>query len=195
MDVSAIVLAGGRSTRFGRDKLAEPLDGATVLERTIAAVMTVASDVIVVVRPDSGPALSAGVRLARDPMPDGGPLVGVLAGLAAASHRSVLIVGGDMPWLVPGVLRSLLLALGPDKEAAALDSDGHPQQLPIAVRRDAAAAVARRLTGSGERRLGALLDALELVVIAERDWRLHDDEGATLRDIDTPGDLPNLPSG
>ncbi|MGH2474787.1 MAG: NTP transferase domain-containing protein, partial [Candidatus Limnocylindrales bacterium] len=30
--IGAIVLAGGRSSRFGRDKLAEPMDGRPLLD-------------------------------------------------------------------------------------------------------------------------------------------------------------------
>lgn len=89
VSVSAIVLAGGRSSRFGRDKLAEPIAGEPLLNRTIAA-------------------------------------------------------------------------LG-----------------PVATVKDA-----------GERRLGALADALDVAAIAEKTWRLLDPGGATLRDIDTLDDLP-----
>ena len=153
MDVSAIVLAGGRSSRFGRDKLAEPMDGLTVLERTVAAVQAVAADVVVVAAAGASPALAAGVRLAHDPVPDGGPLVGVAAGLDVVSHDLVLVIGGDMPWLVPGVLRELADALAGDATAAALDSDGRLQQLPIAVRREAALAAALVLIAAGTHRI------------------------------------------
>ena len=44
--VSGIVLAGGRSARFGRDKLAESIDGRPLLHLAAEAVATVATDVI-----------------------------------------------------------------------------------------------------------------------------------------------------
>jgi len=190
MDVSAVVLAGGRSSRFGRDKLAEPLDDGTVLTRAIRAVEAVASDVVVVAGPDSTFELPSGTRLARDAEPGGGPLVGVLAGLEAAAYERVLIVGGDMPWLVPGVLAALLAALEPDHEAAALKSDGRVQQLPLAVRRGPALSAARVLTAAGGRRLGALVEVLDTGVVPELAWRPLDPDAATLRDVDVPEDLP-----
>ena len=57
--VAAIVLAGGRSSRFGRDKLAEPLDGRPLLDHAIAAVGHVATDVLARRRPGCGSARPA----------------------------------------------------------------------------------------------------------------------------------------
>lgn len=188
--LSVVVLAGGRSSRFGRDKLAEPIDGEPVLRRTLAAVLGIATDTVVVVSPGSTVDVPAGVRVVRDPVAYGGPLVGVVTGLAAARHASAVVVGGDMPWLRAAVLSAMVDALQSDVAAAALGFEGRPQPLPIALRREPALAAARDLVASGERRLGALLGALDVAVIAEETWRLLDPDAATLRDIDTPDDLP-----
>lgn len=190
--VSAIILAGGRSTRFGRDKLAEPLDGVPLLWRTIDAVREVADDIVVVVAPGSEPELPADVRVAYDPATGQGPLVGVLAGLEAVRHETVIVVGGDMPWLRADVLEAMLASLDGPAGAIALEVDAQAQQLPLVVRQDAALEAARRLTGSGERRLGALLVVLAVTTIAEADWRAIDPEADTLRDVDVPEDV--LPS-
>lgn len=187
---SAVVLAGGRSKRFGRDKLVEPIDGETMLARTLAALVEVVADIVVVTGPGGAPVVPAGVRVVRDAITDGGPLIGVAAGLEAARHELVVVVGGDMPWVRGDVLALMLEALEPDQDAAALEFGGRPQQLPIAVRRGPALTAARRLTESGERRLGALLEALDVAVIPEVEWRLLDLEGLTVRDVDTPADLP-----
>lgn len=189
MNVSAVVLAGGRSSRFGRDKLAEPIDGEPVLSRTIAAMLGVATDIVVVTGPDATVEVPSGVRLARDRVAYGGPLLGILAGLATARHEAVLVVGGDMPWLRPEVLTLMLEALVPGKGAVALEYGGRLQQLPIALRRDAGLQAARGLVDAGQRRLGALLQALSVATIAEDSWRALDPDARTLRDIDTRGDL------
>ncbi|MFN8623891.1 MAG: NTP transferase domain-containing protein, partial [Chloroflexota bacterium] len=49
-EVSAIVLAGGRASRFGADKLAASLDGVPLLHHAVRAVSAVpgATEVIVV---------------------------------------------------------------------------------------------------------------------------------------------------
>jgi molybdenum cofactor guanylyltransferase len=189
--VGAIVLAGGRSSRFGRDKLAEPIDGRPMLDLAIEGVRGLASDVIVVVAPDGERDLPGDVRLVRDARPFDGPLAGLATGLAAVDPaiQRVLVVGGDMPALVPAVLVRLLDALD-GHELAVLADDAGPRPLPMAARPVAARAAADRLFAGGERRLRAMLGELDVRVIRPAVWRLDDPTGETLRDVDVPDDLP-----
>ena len=189
--IGAIVLAGGRSSRFGRDKLAEVVDGQSLLDRAILAVAAVASDVVVVIAPGGDRSIPAGARLVHDTTAFQGPLAGLASGLAALEPDvdQAIIVGGDMPSLIPAVLARLLAALGATVDAAVLDVDGHSVPLPMAVQRSVALPVARSLVDDGERRLRALPLALRVTVIAEGTWRLDDPGGLTLRDVDVPSDL------
>ena len=188
--VSAIVLAGGRSSRFGRDKLTEPIDGRTLLGHAIDAVRPFATEIIVVVAPDPTaiPALPADVTVVHDTLAFEGPLAGFLAGLGAAREPIALVVGGDMPSLVRAVLEAMLAELDVHG-AVILEQDGRPRPLPMAVRREPALATADRLIGAGERRLRALASGLTAHVIPESTWRVMDPGGLTLRDVDIPADL------
>ncbi|MFL5670131.1 MAG: molybdenum cofactor guanylyltransferase [Chloroflexota bacterium] len=186
--VSVVILAGGRSSRFGRDKLVEPVDGRPLLDHAIDAVRPLASEILVVARPDAAPAVAADVRIVHDDVAFEGPLVGARAGLAAASESVVLLVGGDMPGLVDGVLHSMVDLLG-SADAVVLEHEARPRPLPMVIRRDRALAAVDRLVDQGERRLRALIDALETRTIAETTWRALDPEGDTLRDVDTEADL------
>jgi len=188
--VSAIVLAGGRSSRFGRDKLAEPLEGRALVDHAIEAVRSLASEVIVVVAPDAAPALPSGVRVVHDAAPFEGPLAGLLAGLGTARETVVLVTAGDMPELQGNVAEALLDAVAArGVDAAVLEDAGRPRPLPMAIARDPARRAAERLIAGSERRLRALVEALATTVIAEASWRALDPEGRTLRDVDTPDDL------
>ena len=194
--VSGIVLAGGRSSRFGSDKLAARYGDSTVLDRAVAAVGSVASEVIVVLAPGDDrplPATSVPVQRAIDPEPFGGPLVGLLAGLEAAREPVALVVGGDMPTLAPDVLRmmiGLLLASEGTRDAAVLVQRGEMRPLPCAIRNGAATQAARHLLGEGDRSLLSLIRSLSALLVAESDWRPLDPTAATLLDVDVPGDLP-----
>ena len=189
--VSGIVLAGGRSARFGRDKLAEPVDGRPLLDLAVEAVAVVAGDVLVVAPPDVDPAVPAGARVVHDASPYEGPLAGCLTGLTAAREPLVLVVGGDMPSLEPAVLSLLVRALeASSSDATLLEHRGRRQQLPFAVRTGSGTEIARRLLAQGERRLGALTERLTVRSLSEGEWRPLDPEARTLRDVDEPADLP-----
>jgi molybdopterin-guanine dinucleotide biosynthesis protein A len=203
--VSGIVLAGGRSSRFGSDKLAAPFGGVPLLDRAVAAIadpVIGCSEIVVVLAPGDDrelPSAALPVRRALDPAAHGGPLVGLLAGLEAAREPVVLVVGGDMPTLSPDVLAALLralLAAERSADAAVLIQRGVRRPLPAVFRNGAASPLARRLIGDGERSLMALLRGLATRELAEGEWRGLDPTGATLRDVDLPEDLPeDMPGG
>jgi molybdopterin-guanine dinucleotide biosynthesis protein A len=193
--VSGIVLAGGRSSRFGSDKLIARVDGERLLDRAVAALVELVTEIVIVSEPGATRELPAGVpvplRLVTDPEPFGGPLIGLLAGLEAAREPLALVLGGDMPSAVPDVLRLLLTRLVSDdaRRAAVLEARGRQVPLPVAIRTGAATDAARQLVGDGERRLRAILERLPTATLAEAEWRPLDPEARTLRDVDAPGDL------
>jgi molybdopterin-guanine dinucleotide biosynthesis protein A len=194
--VSAIVLAGGRSSRFGSDKLAAEVEGRSLLERAVEATAAVAAEVVVVLAQGDARRLpdrigDAAVRRVEDPIPFGGPLQGLLAGLELARGPIIVLAGGDMPALDPRVLELLIgtLRASPERRAAVLERRGRLEQLPAALRNGAATEAARRLLAGGERSLTSLLTALDPVRVDEAEWRGLDPSAATLRDVDRPADL------
>jgi molybdopterin-guanine dinucleotide biosynthesis protein A len=188
--VSAIVLAGGRSSRFGRDKLAEPVHGRALLEHAIDGVTPAATEILVVAAPGVDLGLPTGVTLVHDAVAYEGPLAGVRAGLRAAGESIVLVVGGDMPTIVAAVVEAMLVELADSGlDAVVLEHEGRARPLPVALRREPALAAADRLLGDGERRLRALPEALATRLLSEATWRALDPSGLTIRDIDAPADL------
>jgi molybdopterin-guanine dinucleotide biosynthesis protein A len=189
--VSAIVLAGGRSSRFGRDKLAEPIAGRPLLQHAIDAVRPFATEILVVVAPEGAAVVPGDVRVVRDSVSFEGPLVGLAAGLDGAREAIVFVTAGDIPELVPEVAELLLAGLDdPAVELIVLTDFGQPRPFPMAIRRDPARTAARRLVEAGERRLVALVDALSATRIEAAVWQPLDPEGRSMHDIDTPADLP-----
>jgi molybdopterin-guanine dinucleotide biosynthesis protein A len=198
--VSGIALAGGRSSRFGSDKLAAEIDGRRLLDRVIERLAEVSDEVLVVLAPGDErmlPNATGAVRRVTDPELHGGPLVGLLAGLERADQPIVVLAGGDMPTLSPDVLGAMIRALvasEPGTDAVILASRGDRLPLPAVLRTGAATDVARRLVGDGERRLRSLFERLPTRALDEAEWRPLDPEAATLRDVDRPTDLdPPVP--
>ena len=189
--VSGIVLAGGCSARFGRDKLAEPIDGRPLLHLAAEAVATVATDVIIVAPPDAAPPLPDGVRLVHDEAPFEGPLAGLHDGPDRRARtpgdrrrRRHARASNRRCW------RCSSARLSRPRPRALLEHRGRRQQLPFAMRTGAGTDRAQRLLAQGERRLGALTDRLTVRALVEEEWRPLDPDARTLRDVDEPADLP-----
>jgi molybdopterin-guanine dinucleotide biosynthesis protein A len=196
-DTVGIVLAGGRSRRFGTDKLRHELGGRPLLHHPIEALATVADRLVVVVPPGDEPqlpeSLAGRISVAHDPEAHGGPLLGVATGLRVAaqlSGHSALVVGGDMPSLVPAVLRRLVVALGDGRLAVTLEVPGRVQPLPLALEVTLARVAAERLLATGERSLRSLVAELGAATVPAPVWLALDPGAATIVDIDRPTDLP-----
>jgi molybdopterin-guanine dinucleotide biosynthesis protein A len=199
--VSGIVLAGGRSTRFGADKLAVEIGGRPLLHLTIDAVAGVVDEVVVVFGPDvpeawQAPTVAVPIIVAHDAIAGQGPLAGLAAGLSAASHPLALRVGGDQPALQPALLREILRRLapeagGPPLDVIALEEDGRLRPIPAALRVSTAGPAAEAALAGGMRSLVGLFGRLRAGTLGPEQWRALDPAGDSLRDVDTPADLPS----
>ena len=200
---AGIVLAGGRSSRFGSDKLRAPMaDGRPLLAHAVGGLLAMCPTVAVVIGRDEAvpDGLPDGLVIVRDPEEFGGPVVGLLAGLEAltpSAHDVVLVAGGDMPTLDRDVLQLLGDALRADPSAGCARLEVEPSDLagttavmPCAVRSDPGRDAARAALAMGDRRLRGVLERLSTVVVPAAAWRGFDPDAATLRDVDLPTDLP-----
>lgn len=190
--MTGVVLAGGRSARFGRDKLREPYRGAPLVHHSILALSAVCGEVLVVAPPGERPDLPGGVPLLlqHDVAEGQGPLVAVSNALANVRTPLALVVGGDMPELAgPVLLEMIRVAEEADVDAIALREGERFRPLPVVLRLGRARPVAAGLVSSGERRLRTLLDALRVAVVDEPTWRNLDPAGRTFFDVDEPDDL------
>jgi molybdenum cofactor guanylyltransferase len=187
------VLAGGASTRFGRDKLAEPYKGSPLLHHAILRLGEVCEMVVVVLAPRADePPLPVGVpiRIVRDPTEAEGPLAGLHEGLLAVTTDLALVAGGDMPDLRTPVLLEMLRVAGEAPvDAVALQDGDRYRPLPCVIRAERAVDAAHTLLHTGRRALRDLLDALRVAVIDGPTWQALDPGRRTLFDIDLPSDL------
>ena len=187
------MLAGGRSRRFGRDKLVEEYDGRPLLHHPVSRLLEVCDRVIVVLAPSAvEPPMPAGasVAFARDAIEDEGPLRGLSAGLEVANAEWVVLAGGDMPDLQPAVLLEMLRAgMETGVVAVSLSDGGKERPLPCVLRTVPAVEAVGALLQAGRRSLRDLLAAVAAVVIDEPTWTALDPERRTLLDVDEPGDV------
>lgn len=136
--IAGLLLAAGRSTRFGGDKLLAPLHGRPVLHWSAAAIAAEVDVLYVVVppRPDSAARVEAlaGIpaALVEHPGRDAGMASSICAGVAAlpADAEAVVIALADQPRVSPQVVRALCARWRNDGGSAVVpryrDGQGHP---------------------------------------------------------------------
>lgn len=104
---SAVILAGGKSRRMGRDKAFLEFDGQFLIERVIARVSQVC-DAVSIVSNDLDLYARFGVPVMGDVYPNKGSLGGIFTGLQSTREEYVLVVACDMPFLNEALLRHLI---------------------------------------------------------------------------------------
>ena len=98
--VSAILLAGGKSSRLGTDKAKVKLDGESIMIQTIAEKLSSLSDDIVIsTNGRRYEDITTPVRWATDVKPGAGSLMGLYSGLLAVRHNYAIAVACDMPFI------------------------------------------------------------------------------------------------
>ncbi len=97
MPVSGFVLAGGHSSRMGRDKALLELAGKPLVAHAVAKLRRLCAEVAIL---SNNEALTAFAPVVRDLHPDCGPMSGLEAALAHTAHDWSVILPVDVP-LVP----------------------------------------------------------------------------------------------
>ncbi len=124
-----LVLAGGRSERFGRDKAAVSVDGLPLLERAVTLLERVVPDVRVAVRRDQmAETLRRRFALVPDAFEDVGPAAGIIAAHCLDEAAAWLVLACDMPGISEDLLMRLIAGRDPDRAATAFRSPA--DQLP-----------------------------------------------------------------
>jgi molybdenum cofactor guanylyltransferase len=160
------VLAGGRGRRIGGAKPTRKLAGRPLVDYPLAAASEAQLDAIVVAKRDSELPRRLEVPTVIEPDEPHHPLCGALAALEHAAQRgpatAVVLVGCDMPFLAPSLLRWLAEA---HRGALLLELDGRPQPLPARCLPAHAASLRDALTRRAP--LGAALRSLAPEIVDE----------------------------
>lgn len=108
---TGVVLAGGRSSRMGRDKALLPWDGGTLLEFAVERLRPHVREVLVIGDPERYSVTHA--ITVPDELAGLGPLGGLVTALRRARYDRALITACDLPGLNDRLLMALKRTLGP----------------------------------------------------------------------------------
>ena len=189
--VRGIILAGGRSTRFGGvHKPGVPVEGIPVLARIHTALTAVHVDGIWVAGPLDGlpDDLRPTVREVHEQPRFAGPLAGIAAAVADMppdERAIILVLAGDVPYTDPADLAHLVRTCAQTgRTAASADAQGRRQHLcaawPDALLRARLAAIG----DPTDKPVRLLWEGVEPVLVAV--------SPASLEDFDTESDLRRI---
>jgi molybdopterin-guanine dinucleotide biosynthesis protein A len=185
----AFLLAGGRSSRMGRDKALLPVDGLTFLERVARAASPVARTITVIGREGS----FAGYRALPDLRPGLGPLAAIETALSSATTPAALVVACDLPLVSTALLELLLDVAAAETESIVVPEDAAGRPSPLcALYPRASRGTAARLLDEGERRPRALLAAYPTRVVRFAEYRHLPRAERLLENVNTPGDYDRV---
>ena len=195
-DLSALILAGGKATRFGGVAKHElVVDGVTIFERQVAVLRPRVEEILV-----SSPRDIEGYRCVRDAHAAAGPLAGIAAGLAACRTPWLLVIAGDMPYVSGALLDQMIAARDGksrlsrdaqqrecvaecDQQAVGIRIDLLPEPLLCILHTSALPIVERRIAAGRFKASGLLTD---------EDLRVHwldDVDRDLVRNVNAPEDL------
>ncbi|MEO6742222.1 MAG: molybdenum cofactor guanylyltransferase [Chthoniobacteraceae bacterium] len=177
MSHAAVLLAGGKSSRMGRDKSALPVNGEPLWQRQLAVLRATDPAELFISGIRDGPYADCGVEILADEIPDSGPLGGIATALRRCTSGFLLVLAVDMPGMTANFLRALLdesqrIAMGAVPSVDGLvraraniprtTRDDHKTLEPLAaIYPRAALAIADECLRTGERKLEGFIRRLE----------------------------------
>ena len=186
-DISAFILAGGRSTRMGRDKAFVTIAGRTLLERVLEAATAVTGNVRIVGDPAKYAAFAPTIS---DIFPGCGPLGGIQAALKASDHELNLILAVDVPFVTPELL--LYLTARAEQSSTALVTVVRTKagwQPLCAVYRREFGKLAEESLRAGKYKIDMLFEPARTCVISAEELYTAGLSDRLFRNLNTPGDL------
>ena len=191
---AGIILAGGRSRRFGSDKASALLSGRPLLQWSVDALSRMCSEVIIVAARDQTlpPVEAAGpLRSVRDPEEYRGPLAAMVTGFELATAELCVVVSCDAPLVKRAVLQHLCSRIG-GADVACANVGGKLQPLAAVYRRAPSVLVFRECVSQGELGVIAALGGLWVVTVAESELRVIDPDLRSFMNVNTPRDLADV---
>lgn len=182
MNPTGAVLAGGRSTRMGRDKAMLQLGGEPMVRRAARTLRDASLTPVFVVGGDRDALTALDLVHVEDRWPGEGPLGGILTALDHAGGRDVVVLACDTPLVSSDTVARLVQA--PDDAAVVVASDGdrfHPLVGRYSTR---CAAALRERFDAGVRAMHAALDGLDVVTI--------EIESRELQNVNRPADVESV---
>jgi molybdopterin-guanine dinucleotide biosynthesis protein A len=186
-DLSAFILAGGKSTRMGTDKAFVLLEGCTLLARMLELARKITTNVHIVGDPAKFAPFAPAIE---DIFPGCGPLGGIHAALRSSPTDLNLILAVDLPFVSPALLQLFVTRAknSPASVVTLAQANGGSQPL-CAIYRRSFADVAEIALRAGRYKIDALFDHATTQIVREQELEAAGFAPRIFRNLNTPEEL------
>lgn len=188
-DVSGVILAGGKSSRYGKNKAFIKINGIPLIEKVITVMGSVFQELIIIT---NTPHKYSHLRLPvyKDLIEGLGPLGGIFTGLTAISKDAGFFVACDMPSLNRELLRHMVECKD-DFDAVVPRISGKMEAL-YALYRNTCLPAIRRQIDSREYQIFRFFSEVSVRYVDEGEIRQFDPELRSFFNVNTPQELQEI---
>jgi molybdopterin-guanine dinucleotide biosynthesis protein A len=191
---SAVLLAGGKSTRMGRDKAGVLVEGQMLWERQVATLVATRLHELFISGRADGPYHHKGYEVIADLHPEQGPLGGIEAACWRMQTPLLCVLAVDLPWMTAEFLQRLVMAAGRDGRGVVPQNREYFEPLAAVYPRAMLALVAEHLRGPDHSMQQLIRRAVDLDLVVP--YPLDEREQRLFRNVNTADDLePESASG
>lgn len=152
-NINIYILAGGKSSRMGKDKATTLFRNKQLIEYVIDIVKNVSSNIFILSNHDSH--IQFGFECIKDKIKDVGPAGGIDAMLQHTNHKKNILVSCDMPFLDVKTIQKIITA-SEDFDITVPILNNYPEAL-IGVYHQSCKSTWRSELLKGERKLSKLI--------------------------------------
>ena len=187
--MTAIILAGGRSSRLGQNKALQTMEGKSLIQRVIDRLAILSTEIIIVTaRGEEIPCSSTlSVRTVADVYTESGPLAGIYSGLRASTCPRAIVVGCDTPFLNVNLL-DYMSRISSTFDAVVPRIEDNVEPLCAVYSRNCLASI-QRLLEENNLRVNNLYTMVKVRYLGEDEIDRYDPKRLSFFNVNTEADL------
>ena len=185
-DITGVILAGGKSSRFGVNKALLEINGSKLIDRVTGLLISIFERVILITNsPDEY--LYLGLPIREDLIKGLGPIGGILTGLEDINDEAGFFIACDMPFVSEDLIRYIVSVRGGfDAVVPKIDWKIEPLH---ALYRKSCLPVIRGLIASGVYQTIKAFDMLNVRYLNEAEIRANDPQMRSFFNVNRPEEL------
>ncbi|MDQ6950259.1 MAG: molybdenum cofactor guanylyltransferase [Mariprofundales bacterium] len=186
---TAVIMAGGESTRMGRDKARIPLAGIPLIDHVIAVIAPLFSQIVVSVRaPRAEITLPQLCDQNSDQVGKGrGPMIGIATALEQVETPWVFALACDMPFVSPQPIHCMARKRAGQQVVVPI-VDGTVQPLAAFYAKSCLPLMRKQII-SGDRSLQRMIARMQTTLVDEAELKRYDPELLSFMDLDCEADI------